>query len=92
MKFTRRMISAVHNQELNDASFHKVGAFKLCVPYQIEGVPSEILNPRNTWANKEAYDHKEAELVNLYVDNFKKFEALCSEPVINAGPVLYKMA
>ena len=65
LKYTRRMISAVHNKELEDVSFHKVGAFRLCVPNEIEGIPTEILDPRNTWVDKIAYDNKEAYRVDL---------------------------
>ena len=92
LKYTRRMIEAVHNKELEDIPFHKFGAFKLCVPSHIEGVPKEILEPRNTWNDKDAYDKKEMALVEMYSKNFKKFEALTSENVLAGGPMALNLA
>ena len=92
LKYTRRMISAVHNKELEDMAFHKVGAFNLCVPRSVEGVPNTVLVPRDTWTDKEAYDLKEKELVDLYRKNFKQFEDLTSDAVIAAGPKSMKLA
>ena len=44
-------------------------------------VPSEVLNPRNAWANKAAYDEQARKLSQLFFDNFKRFEAHVSEAV-----------
>ena len=92
LKHTRRMISAVHNNELEDVSFHKVGAFNLCVPKEIKGVPSVLLHPRETWTDKSAYDNKEAVLVDLYTRNFNPFVKLTSLEVLNAQPKRLKLA
>ena len=48
--------------------------FNLYIPESCPGLPSEILNPRNSWKDKKAYDEKAKELAKLFIDNFKQFE------------------
>ena len=52
--------------------------FNLEVPQSVPGVPSEVLNPRNTWSNSSAYDEQARKLAQMFVDNFKSFEAEAS--------------
>lgn len=59
--------------------------FNVFVPKEIKGVPSEILNPRNTWSDKEAYDKKAKELIEQFHMNFKKFEGV-SDEILGAAP------
>jgi phosphoenolpyruvate carboxykinase (ATP) len=56
------------------------------MPTACEGVPAEVLNPRNTWPSKEAYDAKANELAQAFNDNFKKFEAKASDDMKAAAP------
>jgi len=56
----------------------------------VPNVPSEVLNPRDTWEDKEAYDKQLEKLSKMMIENFKQFEDLASKSVINAGPVLNK--
>jgi len=49
-------------------------------------VPDEVLLPRNTWADKDAYDAQAANLVGMFKENFKQFEELVNQAVIDAGP------
>jgi phosphoenolpyruvate carboxykinase (ATP) len=56
------------------------------MPTACEGVPAEILNPRNTWENKAAYDAKANELAEKFVNNFDKFKEFASDEIMNAAP------
>lgn len=72
--YTRALLRAALAGELNNAEFTTESFFGLSIPTSCEGVPSEILNPRNTWADKDAYDAKANHLVGLFKDNYKQFE------------------
>ncbi len=74
LKYTRAMINAALEGKLDDVSYTVDKYFDLKMPNNCPDVPDEILNPRNTWQNKEAYDIKAQELVNSFKKNFKKFE------------------
>ena len=56
------------------------------VPNVVEGVPSEVLDPRSTWADKDAYYTQAKKLASLFRDNFAKFADGTSEDIKNAGP------
>ena len=55
------------------------------MPKECEGVPKELLNPENTWEDKEAYREKAIELANNFTENFKKFKNV-PEKIVQAGP------
>ncbi|MGI9049353.1 MAG: phosphoenolpyruvate carboxykinase (ATP) [Rubrobacteraceae bacterium] len=83
---TREMVRAVISGKLDDAETYKDPFFGLNVPKEVPGVPTEILNPKETWDDKEAYEEQAEKLAGLFVDNFQKFEAQVSEEVLEAGP------
>jgi len=56
LKITRKIIDAIHNGELENVPTENSPIFNFQVPTQCPGVPSEILNPRNTWADKKKFD------------------------------------
>ena len=60
--------------------------FNLAIPLSCEAVPAEILNPRNTWADKEAYDEKAKSLAEQFINNFKKYACGSSEEILAAAP------
>jgi phosphoenolpyruvate carboxykinase (ATP) len=70
--YTRAMINAAFKGELT--SFETDPVFGLSVPTSCPGVPSELLMPRNTWADKAAYDAKANELLAMFTKNFEKFQ------------------
>ena len=72
---TRRMLTAILNGELENCNFVPDPNFKILVPEDVPGVESKILNPRNTWKDKEAYDTKAKELIELFKNNFVKYES-----------------
>ncbi|MFC1475021.1 phosphoenolpyruvate carboxykinase [Candidatus Zixiibacteriota bacterium] len=86
IKHTRAMLNAAINGSLNDVTYEVNPVFGLKVPTSCPDIPGEILNPKNTWSDKEAYDKKAEHLANLFVENFKQFEDQAPEEVIAAGP------
>jgi len=58
------------------------------IPTECPGVPSEILNPRNTWTDKNAYDDKAKYLAGLFIRNFEKYKDGVSDEVLSAAPTL----
>lgn len=85
IKHTRAMVTAALNGDLNAVSFHPHPIFKILVPETVPGVPSEVLNPRQTWSDPDAYDRQARELARLFVENFKRFTSARPE-IVEAGP------
>ncbi|MCY7330965.1 MAG: phosphoenolpyruvate carboxykinase (ATP) [Saprospiraceae bacterium] len=86
LAYTRAMITAALRGELDDVQYEKQPVFGLAMPASCPDVPTELLNPRNTWADKEAYDQKVQELAGEFIENFKKYEDQASAEVKAAGP------
>jgi phosphoenolpyruvate carboxykinase (ATP) len=84
--YTRAMINAALNGELDDVEFETDPIFGLAIPKAVPGVPSEVLFPRNTWSDPAAYDAQAAKLAKMFADNFKQFEEQVSPEVRAAGP------
>ena len=85
--YTRKMVRAAISGELNRADKIYNETFNLYIPTECKGVPSDILDPKNTWEDKDAYDRKAEELVLKFNKNFEKFEK-APEIIKNAGPKL----
>lgn len=85
---TRSMVRAAIAGRLDGVETRKDPVFGLNVPVEVPGVPVEILNPRNTWREGDAYDEQANRLAALFRENFEQFEADVSEEVRNAGPRL----
>ncbi len=88
LKYTRAIIDAIHSGALASAPTVEDPVFGLQVPTACPEVPSDMLMPRNTWADKAAYDEKAKKVAGLFRDNFKKYEAQASAEVRGAGPKL----
>jgi phosphoenolpyruvate carboxykinase (ATP) len=86
LKHTRSMITAALNGELKNVEFIAHNVFGVLVPQAVPNVPSEILNPRDTWSDKEAYDKKAAELAGLFIKNFEKYADQANEETLAAAP------
>ena len=86
MTSTRAMVNAALAGELDGVETWIDPFFGLHVPKSVPGVPSEILNPRDTWADKYAYDRDAKELALKFIENFKKYAEGTSEAIKNAGP------
>ncbi len=83
---TRAMIQAVLSGALDDVGYDRDPVFNLEVPKTCPNVPAEVLQPRNTWKDKAAYDAQAAKLAKMFADNFKTFEATAAADVKAAGP------
>ena len=86
LPITRAIINAVLEGKLDNVAFEQTDIFNLAVPVSCEGVPSHILNPKNTWTNKEAYEDKATFLANLFVENFYKYSSEASAELLAAAP------
>ena len=71
---------------LNEVPTEHDPIFGVHVPTSCPDVPNEVLRPRNTWQNGEAYDEKAKHLAKLFTENFKQFESGVSDEVKAAGP------
>jgi phosphoenolpyruvate carboxykinase (ATP) len=88
LAYTRAIVDAIHSGELSGAPTVRDSLFGFEVPTTCSGVPDEILQPRNTWKDKAAYDNTARKLAGLFLENFKQYEAGASEDVLKAGPAL----
>ncbi|MBY8827923.1 phosphoenolpyruvate carboxykinase [Hephaestia mangrovi] len=86
IKATRALLNAALDGSLNDAAFRTDANFGFKVPVAVPGVDPAILDPRATWADKQAYDAMAATLVDLFVENFAQFEEAVDEGVRQAAP------
>lgn len=86
LKFTRAMITAALNGELDSVEYINHDVFGLAVPQTCPNVPDEVLNPRNTWEDKAAYDAKAQELAESFKKNFAKFEEFANEEILAGAP------
>ena len=86
LSYTRAMITAALTGKLDNVTYETLPVFDLAMPTTCEGVPSEILNPRATWADKNAYDTTANSLAEKFVKNFEKFAAETDESILAAAP------
>jgi len=87
LSYTRTMVRAAIDGKLADVETTQDAVFGLHIPTAVEGVPSEVLNPREAWADKAAYDAKAAELAGLFNENFKKFSNVSEAITTLGGPL-----
>jgi len=86
LSYTRAMITAALEGKLDNVQYEKHPVFGMEVPTSCPEVPSDILNPRNTWADKAAYDSAAAKLAKQFVENFEKYASGVSEEILSAAP------
>lgn len=87
LKYTRAMIAAALEGKLKDVEFTKHPIFNLMMPKSCPNVPSEVLNPKDTWDDKEAYDKKAKELAKSFKENFSKYESYANDEILSGAPV-----
>lgn len=86
LDYTRAMVHAALEGELNNVETFQDEIFGLSIPKHCPGVPSEVLNPKKTWNDDQAYEEKAKELALKFHENFKKFNHV-TENIANAGPI-----
>lgn len=86
LAYTRAMITAALNGELNNVTFEQHPVFGYQMPTSCPNAPSELLNPRNTWTDKSAYDAQANKLANMFVKNFEQYAAGVSKEILDAAP------
>lgn len=86
LPFTRAMISAALEGKLNDVEFKSHPIFGVQMPTSCPGVPSEILDPVNTWENKEDYEQKANNLAQSFIKNFAKYEEFANDEIMAGSP------
>jgi phosphoenolpyruvate carboxykinase (ATP) len=86
LAYTRAMVRAALAGQLDDVQTATAPFFGLQIPTSVPGVPSEVLNPRDTWADAAAYDAQAKKLAGLFAENFQRFADRVPESVRNAGP------
>jgi phosphoenolpyruvate carboxykinase (ATP) len=86
LPYTRAMVDSALAGELDTVKTVKDPIFGVEIPQEVPGVPNEVLNPRNTWQDKAAYDKQATDLAKRFQDNFKKYEEGTSQAIKDAAP------
>lgn len=86
LPYTRAMVNAALNGKLDKVDLTQDGAFGLSIPTSVPEVPDELLNPKDTWTDKSAYDTSAKELISRFHKNFEQYKDEVSQEIINAGP------
>ncbi|BFI10943.1 phosphoenolpyruvate carboxykinase (ATP) [Marchantia polymorpha subsp. ruderalis] len=95
LAYTRSIIDAIHDGSLLDAEYVDTPIFNLHVPKAVAGVPTEILQPQNSWKDKDAYNASLKKLAGLFQKNFKNFsdyevggDSNLTHEILAAGPII----
>jgi phosphoenolpyruvate carboxykinase (ATP) len=86
LSYTRAMITAALEGKLNNVETEIDPVFNFAIPKEVPGVPTEILNPKNTWSDKAAYDAKAEYLAGLFVKNFEKYAPGVTDEILSSAP------
>ena len=86
LSYTRAMVTAALNGELDVCEYNHNDLFNVDIPKQIKNVPSELLNPRDTWKDKNEYDKQATKLAKMFQDNFEKKYPYMIDSIKLAGP------
>ncbi len=86
LNYTRAMITAALDGKLDSVETVADPIFGVAIPKEVPGVPTEVLTPKNTWADGAAYDEKAKYLAGLFVKNFEKYASGVNEEILAAAP------
>jgi phosphoenolpyruvate carboxykinase (ATP) len=86
LKYTRAMITAALNGELDNIHYKEHPVFGMQMPVSCPNVPDSLLDPKNTWANGDNYDEKANDLAVLFIKNFEQYTDFSNSEILNAAP------
>lgn len=86
LKYTRAMITAALEGKLDQVQYIEHPVFGVLMPSSCPDVPDDVLNPRNTWADKSAYDERANHLAQEFAQNFEKFAEYANQEIMEGGP------
>ena len=92
LPYTRALITAALEGKLERVEYCSHEVFGLAMPLSCPSVPSDILDPRSTWRNKDAYDHQANELAGAFLKNFEKFSAYATDEILRGAPRINQFA
>ena len=88
LKYTRAMVTAILEGQLAYSAWEKDPIFQVQIPKSCPGVPAKLLQPSNTWADKDAYRQMAGKLAARFAENVKRFKGEMPAEILNAGPIL----
>ncbi|UCS92980.1 phosphoenolpyruvate carboxykinase (ATP) [Echinicola marina] len=88
LKYTRSMITSALEGTLDNVDFKNHSIFGISIPQSCPNVPSEILNPRDTWEDQQAYDQKARELAKAFQNNFEQYLDYASDEIVSGAPIV----
>ena len=83
---TRAMLNAALEGKLEDVEYVEDPIFGFAVPTTVPGVPADLLVPRNTWRDKDAFDREARKLARMFARNFEAYAETVDDTVAKAGP------
>ncbi|HTJ52791.1 MAG TPA: phosphoenolpyruvate carboxykinase (ATP) [Cyclobacteriaceae bacterium] len=86
---TRALITAALNGDLNHTDYENHDVFGVAMPKHCKNVANEVLNPRNTWSDKEAYDHTANHLADAFLKNFERFAEYANQEIMAGAPHIH---
>jgi phosphoenolpyruvate carboxykinase (ATP) len=90
IKTTRACIEAILSGSIHHETFRTDQNFGFDVPTSIVGIDPELLDPRSTWSDHDAYDKQAQSLAQMYIDNFKQYEGVGDVDYTQYGPKVQK--
>lgn len=88
LSYTRAMVNAAIEGTLNNVETVQDPFFGLAIPKAMDGIPADLLNPRDAWADKDAYDAKAKQLAGMFHENFKKFAKVSDDITTKGAPLV----
>jgi phosphoenolpyruvate carboxykinase (ATP) len=86
LSHTRALIKAALENKFAGIDFGTHEIFDFAIPKECPGVPSQLLSPRNTWSDKNAYEQKATYLASLFIKNFEKYSSGVTDDILAAAP------